>query len=75
MFASNHTRLCIKRLRLASSSAGWTLHVGVMRSLIESKVRLSADWKQRLRQDRTLMMKACLAKALAQTDMALVRQR
>ena len=55
------------------NAIGWTEHVGVMRGLVEGEVRLSADWKQRLMQDPTLLMEAYLANAQAQQDMAHVR--
>ena len=55
------------------NAIGWTEHVGVMRGLVEGQVRLSADWKQRLMQDPTLLMEAYLANAQAQQDMAHVR--
>jgi len=55
------------------NAIGWTEHVGVMRGLVEGEVRLSADWKQRLMQDPTLLMAAYLANAQAQQDMAHVR--
>jgi len=60
---------------IGCNSVGWTDHVGVMRGLVEGQVRLSADWKQRLMHDPTLLMEAYLANAQAQADMALVRQR
>ena len=60
---------------IGCNSVGWTEHVGVMRGLVEGEVKLSADWKQRLMQDPTLLMEAYLANAQAQADMALVRQR
>ena len=57
--------------RLVGCNAiGWTEHVGVMRGLVEGQVRLSADWKQRLMNDPTLLMAAYLANAQAQQDMA-----
>jgi NADPH-dependent 2,4-dienoyl-CoA reductase/sulfur reductase-like enzyme len=55
------------------NAIGWTEHVGVMRGLVEGEVRLSADWKQRLMQDPTLLMQAYLANAQGQRDMAHVR--
>ena len=55
------------------NSVGWTAHVGVMRGLVEGEVRLSAEWKQRLMDDPTLLMEAYLANAQAQQDMAHVR--
>ena len=56
------------------NSVGWTEHVGVMRGLVEGEVRLSADWKQRLMADPTLLMEAYLANAQAQQAMAHVRR-
>ena len=55
------------------NAIGWTAHVGVMRGLVEGEVRLSAEWKQRLMNDPTLLMEAYLANAQAQQDMAHVR--
>ena len=55
------------------NSVGWTEHVGVMRGLVEGEVKLSADWKQRLMQDPTLLMEAYLANAQAQQGMAHLR--
>jgi NAD(P)H-nitrite reductase large subunit len=60
---------------IGCNSVGWIEHVGVMRGLVEGEVKLSAEWKQRLMQDPTLLMEAYLANAQAQADMALVRQR
>ena len=60
---------------IGCNSVGWTEHVGVMRGLVEGEVKLSAEWKQRLMHDPTLLMEAYLANAQAQADMALVRQR
>ena len=47
------------------NSVGWTGHVGVMRGLVEGAVRLG-PWKERLKQDPTLLMQAYLASAQAQ---------
>ena len=55
------------------NAVGWTEHVGVMRGLVEGQVELSADWKQRLMADPTLLMEAYLANAQAQQEMAHVR--
>ena len=55
------------------NAVGWTDHVGVMRGLVEGQVELSADWKQRLMADPTLLMEAYLANAQAQQEMAHVR--
>lgn len=47
------------------NSVGWTEHVGVMRGLVEGRVRLG-DWKDRLLRDPTQLMPAYLACAQAQ---------
>lgn len=47
------------------NSVGWTDHVGVMRGLVEGKVKLG-DWKHQLMADPTQLMKAYLATAQAQ---------
>ena len=47
------------------NSIGWTEHVGVMRGLVEGRVRLG-EWKDRLMADPTLLMPAYLACAQAQ---------
>ncbi|HEV7912989.1 MAG TPA: FAD-dependent oxidoreductase [Albitalea sp.] len=47
------------------NSVGWTDHVGVMRGLVEGRLRLG-DWKQRLMSDPTRLMEAYLARAQAQ---------
>ena len=47
------------------NSVGWTEHVGVMRGLVEGGVSLG-EWKDRLMQDPTQLMKAYLARAQAQ---------
>jgi NADPH-dependent 2,4-dienoyl-CoA reductase/sulfur reductase-like enzyme len=48
------------------NSVGWTDHVGVMRGLVEGKVKLG-EWKDHLMQDPTQLMKAYLATAQAQS--------
>jgi hypothetical protein len=53
------------------NSIGWTEHVGVMRGLVEGRVRLG-EWKDRLMKDPTLLMEAYLASAQAQSQHALV---
>ncbi|NDG41247.1 MAG: NAD(P)/FAD-dependent oxidoreductase [Betaproteobacteria bacterium] len=58
---------------IGCNAIGWTEHVGVMRGLVEGQVRLSAEWKQRLLDDPTLLMEAYLANAQAQQDMAHLR--
>ncbi len=47
------------------NSIGWTGHVGVMRGLVESQVRLG-PWKDRLLADPTRLMEAYLARAQGQ---------
>ncbi|MEY2684180.1 MAG: hypothetical protein RJA09_1324 [Pseudomonadota bacterium] len=50
---------------IGCNSVGWTDHVGVMRGLVEGRVRLGA-WKDRLLQDPTQLMSAYLAAAQGQ---------
>jgi hypothetical protein len=45
---------------VGANTVGLTEHAGVLRGLIEGKVRLGA-WKQRLLQNPTLLMEAYLA--------------
>ena len=47
------------------NSVGWTQHLGVMRGLVEGQVRLG-EWKDKLKQDPTLLMDAYLACAQGQ---------
>jgi NAD(P)H-nitrite reductase large subunit len=54
------------------NAIGWTDHVGVMRGLVEGGVRLG-EWKDRLLEDPTQLMKAYLAQAQAQSAFAHVR--
>ena len=49
---------------VGASSLGLTEHVGVIRGLIQTRVRLR-DWKQKLMQDPTRIMEAYLANTLA----------
>jgi NAD(P)H-nitrite reductase large subunit len=49
---------------VGASSLGLTDHVGVVRGLIQTKVRLR-DWKQKLMQDPTRLMEAYLANTQA----------
>jgi NAD(P)H-nitrite reductase large subunit len=56
------------------NSIGWTDHVGVMRGLVEGAVHLG-EWKDKLVQDPTLLMKAYLASAQGQSEQALGRSR
>ncbi len=51
------------------NSIGWTDHVGVMRGLVEGGVHLG-EWKDKLLEDPTLLMKAYLASAQAQDRFA-----
>jgi NAD(P)H-nitrite reductase large subunit len=53
------------------NSIGWTEHVGVMRGLVEGRVRLG-PWKSRLMADPTRLMEAYLACALAQEPRAML---
>ena len=48
-------------LLVGASSVGKTQHIGVLRGLIESKIRLG-DWKERLLQDPTAIMEAYMAR-------------
>ena len=50
---------------VGANSVGLTEHVGVLRGLIESRVKLGA-WKDRLRQNPLALMEAYLASAQAQ---------
>ncbi len=54
------------------NSVGWTDHVGVMRGLVEGRVRLG-DWKDELLRDPTQLMPAYLASAQAQSARASLR--
>ena len=64
--AGRHLSLQFSGERLIGCNAvGWTEHVGVMRGLVEGQVSLSG-WKDKLRQDPTLLMEAYLACAQAQ---------
>ena len=51
------------------NSVGWTDHVGVMRGLVEGKVKLGA-WKDHLKADPTKLMEAYIASAQGQQDWA-----
>jgi len=53
------------------NSVGWTEHVGVMRGLVEGRVKLG-EWKDRLMQDPTRLMEAYLARAQAREQRAAV---
>ena len=56
------------------NSIGWTDHVGVMRGLVEGRVRLG-EWKQHLLHDPTRLMEAYLARAQAQDRWAIAHAR
>jgi NAD(P)H-nitrite reductase large subunit len=49
------------------NSVGWTEHVGVMRGLVEGKIKLGA-WKDRLKADPTKLMQAYIASAQGQQE-------
>ena len=51
------------------NSVGWTEHVGVMRGLVEGKVKLGA-WKDHLKADPTKLMQAYIASAQGQQEWA-----
>jgi NAD(P)H-nitrite reductase large subunit len=51
------------------NSVGWTEHVGVMRGLVEGKVKLGA-WKDHLKADPTKLMEAYIACAQGQQQWA-----
>jgi NADPH-dependent 2,4-dienoyl-CoA reductase/sulfur reductase-like enzyme len=59
---------------IGCNSVGWTDHVGVMRGLVEGRVRLG-EWKDRLLDDPTQLMAAYLARAQAAAERALVKAR
>ncbi len=50
---------------IGCNSVGWTEHVGVMRGLVEGQILLG-EWKEKLKQDPTLLMTAYLACAQGQ---------
>lgn len=50
---------------IGANAINWTEHVGVLRGLIDGKVKLGA-WKDRLQDDPTQLMPAYLACAQAQ---------
>jgi NAD(P)H-nitrite reductase large subunit len=49
------------------NSVGWTEHVGVMRGLVEGKIKLGA-WKDHLKADPTKLMQAYIASAQGQQE-------
>jgi len=64
--AGRHLSLQFKDdVLVGCNSVGWTDHVGVMRGLVEGQVHLGA-WKDKLKQDPTLLMDAYLACAQRQ---------
>ena len=52
---------------IGATAIGWTNHVGVMRGLVEGRVKLGA-WKDVLLNDPTQLMQAYLATAQGQGD-------
>jgi NADPH-dependent 2,4-dienoyl-CoA reductase/sulfur reductase-like enzyme len=58
---------------VGANSVGWTEHVGVMRGLVEGRVRLTPEWRDTLMADPTKLMAAYLACAQGQHEHALVR--
>jgi NADPH-dependent 2,4-dienoyl-CoA reductase/sulfur reductase-like enzyme len=71
--AGKHLSLQFGGDRLVGCNAiGWTEHVGAMRGLVEGQVPLG-EWKDKLKHDPTLLMKAYLARAQAQDVHALVK--
>jgi NADPH-dependent 2,4-dienoyl-CoA reductase/sulfur reductase-like enzyme len=64
--AGRHLSLQFKDdVMVGCNSVGWTNHVGVMRGLVEGRVRLG-HWKDELLRDPTQLMPAYLATAQAQ---------
>ncbi len=64
--AGRHLSLQFKDdVLVGCNSVGWTEHVGVMRGLVEGRVRLG-EWKETLKNDPTKLMDAYLAGAQAQ---------
>lgn len=64
----NHKALSLQfdgDVLVGCNSVGWTQHVGVMRGLVEGRVKLG-EWKDRLMADPTQLMPAYLATAQAQ---------
>jgi NAD(P)H-nitrite reductase large subunit len=54
---------------IGCNSVGWTEHVGVMRGLVEGKVKLG-EWKDHLKADPTKLMEAYIASAQGQQEWA-----
>jgi NADPH-dependent 2,4-dienoyl-CoA reductase/sulfur reductase-like enzyme len=68
--AFKHLSLQFDAERLVGcNSIGWTEHVGVMRGLVEGRVRLG-EWKQRLIEDPTRLTEAYIARGQAQEQWA-----
>jgi len=64
--AGRHLSLQFKDdVMVGCNSVGWTDHIGVLRGLVEGRVKLG-PWKDRLKQDPTRLMEAYLASAQAQ---------
>jgi len=64
--AGRHLSLQFKGdVMVGCNSVGWTNHVGVMRGLVEGRVKLG-EWKDALLRDPTQLMPAYLATAQAQ---------
>jgi NAD(P)H-nitrite reductase large subunit len=64
--AGRHLSLQFKDdVMVGCNSVGWTNHVGVMRGLVEGRVKLG-EWKDALLRDPTQLMPAYLATAQAQ---------
>jgi NADPH-dependent 2,4-dienoyl-CoA reductase/sulfur reductase-like enzyme len=61
-------------LLVGCNSVGWTQHVGAMRGLVEGQVRLTPEWKEKLKADPTQLMPAYLACTQAQEERGLVKQ-
>jgi NADPH-dependent 2,4-dienoyl-CoA reductase/sulfur reductase-like enzyme len=51
------------------NSIGWTDHVGVMRGLVEGRVRLG-EWREKLKADPTKLTEAYIARGQAQSQWA-----
>lgn len=56
------------------NSIGWTEHVGVMRGLVEGRVRLG-EWREKLIEDPTRLTEAYIARAQAQQHWAQTEAR
>ena len=58
---------CSGDVMVGCNSVGWTDHVGVMRGLVEGQVHLG-EWKDKLIEDPTQLMRAYLARSQAQSE-------